>query len=864
MTARKCFTGKMESGRVNRAAFDRISRTIDEFEATHKKSLGDAEAIRKAAEDAVTETEKEAARKADLANGQALAQLEILRVFSSYDGVVQKLAQEKGALGIGTKAPLTIRGQLGGDRSALYAAVSSKLAPDRHEIATWDNAYAAARNIRAEAQKIMADAGALEDLRPKKLGLADESARELETLRAAFNQAADPQAIANWQGFHKAEGLLADYFIAARGAIAKLENYFPNPVQDRAKVQAIGFERFKALHALHDDRARMIDVATGRPMTDARYDELVKQTYDSIFEGSAEGLPTAAATARKQLANSRTVHRLFQYKSAESWMAIAEATGTHASPMQAMMSHIASMAEDIAMLRNFGPNPEGTKRFIHALFDRESARLSATALPGATPAEIANAAKLNKRIDADVRAGRKRFDDLWAEVTGANDIPVNTTLATRLGDMRSWLVAAQMGSAIVSSISDTGLVTMTARFNGLPATRVLSRAVSMMGEKGSEIFAAQQGVIADTLIHAAGKADRISGETIRIGLASKISTAVVRASGLRRWSAVLKAAFSLEFMAHGARELGKDFVELDPQFREALSRVAIGEGEWKILQKTEPHSPRPGAPFLRAEDIRGIDDPRAAELADRWARLINTEMDYAVIDQDPRVRAIWLGESQPGTKEGELRRAVGMYKMFPSAIIALHMARAFARGFDGTRLAYGGLTFISLAMFGALSMQAKDVLAGREPRSLDPRSPHGFSSWGAAILQGGGLGIFGDLIAVDQTRYGNTWAATLAGPQLGAVEAVLGDFLMKNARKALKGEETQFAGDALYVAGRYMPGSSLWMTRLAFQRAILDQLALIIDPKAPERFARIEQKAREDWGQRMLWRPGNALPEFAR
>jgi hypothetical protein len=127
-------------------------------------------------------------------------------------------------------------------------------------------------------------------------------------------------------------------------------------------------------------------------------------------------------------------------------------------------------------------------------------------------------------------------------------------------------------------------------------------------------------------------------------------------------------------------------------------------------------------------------------------------------------------------------------------------------------------------------------------------------------MQGGGMGIFGDVMFIDQTRYGNTWAATLAGPTAGAIEKILGDFLIKNVQLAGKGEPTHFAGDALYAAAGFLPGSSLWYGRLAFQRGVLDQLALMIDDRAPERFRRIEREAEKNFGQRFWWAPGRSAP----
>lgn len=88
-------------------------------------------------------------------------------------------------------------------------------------------------------------------------------------------------------------------------------------------------------------------------------------------------------------------------------------------------------------------------------------------------------------------------------------------------------------------------------------------------------------------------------------------------------------------------------------------------------------------------------------------------------------------------------------------------------------------------------------------------------------------------------------------------------FVIKNIQQAGKGQDTHFAGDALYALGRHIPGSSLWFTRLAFQRGVLDQLALMADPRARERFSRIEAQAKKDWGQSYWLPPGRTEPRRA-
>jgi hypothetical protein len=303
---------------------------------------------------------------------------------------------------------------------------------------------------------------------------------------------------------------------------------------------------------------------------------------------------------------------------------------------------------------------------------------------------------------------------------------------------------------------------------------------------------------------------------------------------------------------------------LDPVVRAGLQRVGIGDAEWKIFQRAEVYEPRPNAVFLRPADVAALGGQEARAASEKLAQYVNTWMDSAVIEGTPRMRAIILGDSKPGTVSGELRRSLAMYRFFSGGLIYMHGARALARGFDGGRLTHAAATFSLITLLGALSMQAKEVVAGRTPLTLDPSTDAGRGAWFKAVLQGGGLGVFGDLLQVDQTKYGNTWASTFAGPLAGAAETIVGDFALKNVRLASQGRETHFLGDGLYAAARYAPGSSLWYGRLAFQRSVVDQLAVWADPRARERFARMEQQARKDWHQDYWWRPGQRLPEFAR
>lgn len=858
MTARMCFTGKIAAGKVAARAASGLLDLIGRFEEARQAELGDVAGARAAALDAATVGAARAAGMADDVRSNAIAQATVLQNFAAYEAKVAELRETPGDLGFGNKAPPTLGKET---QSTLGYAVRSMLARDPWEIAPWGNVDSLAKHLRAGAHRVFADA--IEYLRPKALGFKAEATRELDFLRAAFGRSdVDEGARAAADAWFKAGDPLAQGYIDAGGKLTKRERYFPNFAIDENKVRAIGGERFMEIARANVDRASMIDFETKLPLSDVRFEQLLKDATRSILAGGAEGLPSGEIQGAGALANRRDAARFFLWKDADTWMQMAESFGTHASPFQAVVDHIDGLAKDTALLRTFGRNPDATKRFILDLFARETERLAVTGTDLERGGDK-RATKINRRIESRNRFEARQFENLWAEVTGENRVPVNMTLAQGMGDVRHVLGAAQLGSALISSITDTGTVAQAARFNGLPVMDVLGRATKMMTEKGSEIFAAQMDMVADTLANAAGSTDKIMGESIRTGVAAKLANANIRAQGLRRWTAVLRGAFGLEMMAHTARVADQAFADLDPQFKAALERYGIAPAEWDLIRQSVPHEPRPGAKFLRPADVAEGGTPAHAAAAEKYARLRDTEMDYAVIEGDPVTRALLIGQSQPGTAGGEVRRSVGMYRSFPATFILMHFARGLARGWDGSRLGHGAITFLTMTALGALAMQSKEILAGRDPLSLDPSTGNGLRAWGKATLQGGGLGVFGDVLFVDQTKYGNTWASTVAGPVAGAMETVLGDFLIKNIQQAGKGQETQFLGDALYAGARHLPGSSLWFARLAFQRSVLDQLALMADHRTAERFQRIEEKAQKDWGQRYWYAPGRTEPRRA-
>lgn len=864
MTARRCFVAKIKTGRVGDRAGRDLLKMVDDFEQAARQKLGDDPAsLRKAASDAAEAFGQAAGRKADDLRDTVLHQSDFLQKRVAYEAELKTLRETPGDFGFGTKAPrgvpLIVESLKEETRSPVLAVARAMLFGDPHEIASFGNFFYRAKQLRQDFQREFAEG--IDYLQSKMFGFKEQTTRELDVGRALFGRTdVEPQARTVAEVWFKASDKLFQKWIDLTGRTAKIERYVPNVEFDRAKAQALGPERLKTLLRTETDRARMIDFDTGKPMADARYEQLLDQAVQGIMAGGIEGPPSAAFPLKGKLADAREAPRLFVYKDFDAWTRVAEAVGQHSSINAAMMIHVKDLANDIALVEKFGRNPETMKRFITDQIAREPARLSVS-IDDMEKGGGAGAVKLNRKIESQARSDTNKWNVLWAEATGANQVPVNSEWARRLSDVRALLASTQLGGAIISSFNDVATRMMTSRFNGLPVMSVIGDATRQMSAKGGEIFAAQMGLGADTLSHGAGQVDRFMGESIRMGLAGKVATGVIRAQGLRAYTERNRHAFGLDMMALVTRERSKAFADIEPQLKESLKRYGIGADEWKIIQAAQAHEPRPNALFVRPADVEALGGKAATAAAESYSRLINTEMDHAVIGYDPISRAFLMGESRPGTKGGEMRRALGMYRQFPLALTQLYFSRAFARGWDGTRLGHAGIGFVMLTAFGVLSMQAKEILAGRDALSLDPTTGNGLRALGKAIIQGSGLGVFGDMLAVDQTKSGNTWASTIAGPMAGSVETILGDFVLKNIQRAGKGEPTStFMGDALYAFGRHVPGSSLWYAKLPFQRAVLDQLALMLDPKARDRFARIEATAQKDWGQPYWMQPGRLEP----
>ena len=229
-----------------------------------------------------------------------------------------------------------------------------------------------------------------------------------------------------------------------------------------------------------------------------------------------------------------------------------------------------------------------------------------------------------------------------------------------------------------------------------------------------------------------------------------------------------------------------------------------------------------------------------------------SETDYAVPMPDARVKAITTGGLGRGRIEGQAWRSVMMLKSFPLTIATTHLYRAAFQAANGEKAQYTGLLLATTTVLGGIALTAKDIAAGREPRPMD--NPKFFA---AALVQGGGLGIFGDYAFSDVNRFGGGIVSTAFGPT-GQLTDDIVKLTLGNLQEAVRGEETNVLGESARFAERYTP--DIWQTQL-LKNALFDQIEMLADEDAQRKYNRIVRKRQKDYEQGYWWKPGEPLPE---
>lgn len=672
-------------------------------------------------------------------------------------------------------------------------------------------------------------------------------------VRSLFGEeVSDPAAKAFADAWRTVAEDLRQRFNRAGGAIGKLDDWGLPQRHDPLALKRAGRDAWKAEIRGRLDVHAMRHSVSGLPITETELGGLLDEVFDTITTG---GWNKRDATMRPfgsgALARQRADHRFLKFKTADDWMAYQRAFG-EGDPFLAMMSHINLMARDIAAMEILGPNPNAMVEYLKQRITKE-AELAAA---GKEAAFAGSASRAISRGNRKIRT----LDGMWRTARGAAETPVTEGAAAVMSGTRSWITASIMGSAVLSAVpTDPIYQLMARRMAGIPASRQLQDLAKSFGNT-TRAQAVRSGLILDSAMHVFETESRYAGTLNGRGFTRYLADRVLTWSGLTPWTQASRHAFGLGFISSVTDHRRVAFGKLPSGLQGVMGRYGLGPDDWDRLRKVKPGEGPNGSKWLDPASV-GETNP---ELADRYLEMILQETEYAVPSTTLRGRAWFISDAQPGTFWGEVIRSGVMFKSFAATFTLLHGARIYrqiaaspARG-----AAYAGAMLLTTTLGGMMSLWLKDMAAGRDPRPMAGPDGNPTRFVFASMMQGGGLGIFGDFLFADLNRYGGGLATTLAGPVIERGTQLI-NLTAGNMIQLAAGEDTNFVSELRRFGGGVTPGSTIWYLRTAWQRMVLDQLEAAADPDAYRRFRSRARFFERRHGNQHWWGPGDVTPDRA-
>lgn len=603
------------------------------------------------------------------------------------------------------------------------------------------------------------------------------------------------------------------------------------------------------------NRKRMLNFDTRQPMTDEELRNFLSASYTNIVtDGLADVRPGQAFKVKRSIANRLSASRRLHFLGPDEWL---EYQGTFGAPdiFTHITNHVRGMATDIAAMEVLGPNPDATVDFMKQVVGSVKGRAAVRE----TGREAVGRIEGLLGFDA-------RFERLYAVVTKSYLTPENEFWANLLGGVRNVLTSTFLGSSFLSAITDVGFSSVTAAYNGLSSTRLIRRQLKTFSTASASDrrAALRAGLTVDSWVSSAGPLQRFVGESIGPEWTERFADFVLRASFLSPWTDAGRIAFGNELLFNFTDQVGRRFSKLDDLSKRTLQRHGITAADWEVIRKTPlAEDPDTGLRMLRPQDIISADllgeseRRRTLSLASRFHGMVLTESKFAIPETTGKARALLTGGAAPGSVVGEVARNTALFKSFPATVVMTHL---MGRGFFNTELGNTGKfkylahMIVATTALGGLAIQLKDISRGRDPRNM--RSAEFL---GAALLQGGGIGILGDFLFADVNRFGGGLATTIAGPVVGLGQDLLRLTIGNILELGSEGEAKSFGPELIRFLRAMTPGQNLWYTRLAMERLVWDEMLKATDPQYSQRFRRIRRKARKEFGADFFSRPGQGV-----
>lgn len=631
------------------------------------------------------------------------------------------------------------------------------------------------------------------------------------------------------------------------------EKYDPNYFYEK------GFKRWADYILPRLDAMRTFDGAEPMQYLRSAYDALISGVHKKPETDMAELYQASYAfQGPGNLAKKVSQERKLHFKDGISFYEYNQKFG-HGSMHANLIRSFETAGNNIGLMRIWGTNPEAAfKADIRELQERTENRRNA---------------KVSEQLHLD------KLTPYFSELTGLTRSPVNGLGARIMANLRGWTSMTKLGYTTLRSIPDIAnraaqihASTGQSFLGGLRDTAfdVLKGRPKGEMEKIADLTNVWSRSVFDYTIARFSAADSPGG------LTTKMMQKFFKFSAMHWWDETLKKSAGTNVARGLAQMKGMSFDKLHPNAQYTFKLYGIDHPEWELMRTAQIKSANnqlfitPDAmQRLKDEDIARYLNKNVGELKpyeieqvksqmeDRLGGYFIDQADQVVLDQDAGTRRAMLQGTRPGTLSGEVLRSIAQFKMWGLGMTRNILGRDITRlasrlrdadGLHAKWLAGKG-DILGLAQFiGSitglwyLGNSMADIAKGRTPRPVD--SP---KTWAAALIGGGGFGIYGDFLFGEytKTRFGSSAIETLAGPVAGEASSFL-----KLLGHLESGDDPTNA--AFQFAKNNTPFLNLFYTRIALDYAILYGIQ---ERASPGSLRRMEHRLRKDQEQEFIFAP---------
>ena len=557
------------------------------------------------------------------------------------------------------------------------------------------------------------------------------------------------------------------------------------------------------------------------------------------------------ARATKDVAKSSKFKRVLHFKTADDWFDYNDIFGV-GNLKESFFSGLQTAGRNIGIMDTLGTKPSENFEKIRKA--------------------VAKRMVMDKRDQNTVSS--KQFNKFISVVDGSIYTVENFGVAKYSAIARALSSMAKLGGATVSAAADIGLYGSEMRYQGKSFLGGMFEAMSSLARikntKQKKDIAEMLGFIADNTIYDIAGRYQV-GDNLSKGF-TKAQRFFFKVNLLSWWTNTLKEGAMLGMANYFAKQKNLSFDSLNPQLKNLFKVYNIDSTKWNIIRKTAMEKADDGTEFINiglldqisdadVKKITGIDDLTAREIGiekDKFkASVSGMLLDrsiYAVIEPDARVRATMTQGQLAGTAAGEALRFFFQFKAFPLSIVQKVLGREIDYFKGQNKEVQRGIVglaaiVVTSGLLGYLSMTIKDLLKGRSPRD-----PTKVKSVMAAFLQGGGLGIYGDVL-FQETRSGGDILGQLAGPvPLTAFD------LVQAIKYGIRGEGGKAGRTAYRAVSQSIPFLNLFYLKTAFDYLIGYS---IMETMSPGTLRRMENRMRRDYNQEfLLTKPSSTFKGF--